>query len=215
MDNQTIIDKLKLLPRPLVGSLAFRDRDTLELRDSCIEMLQEVMEISNPKEILEIGCHAMSSSMLLLEFSKAKLTSIDIGENWITWEHGFLDWGIPSKGGGLKDAKKVIDEIFPNRFRFIKGDSTLPEIINQFNDRQYDLIFIDGNHDYEYVKKDIQTAINLKIPYILLDDYSERDGDLDDRIRAARDMELVKVKIYPDIHNAADIGCALFKNPKL
>lgn len=215
MEKAKLIENLLRLPRPLCGSITHDTREIFNLRDVCIDMLKEVIKISNPKEILEIGCHAMFSSMLLLEFSKANLTSIDIGENWITWEHGFLDWGIPSKGGGLKDAKKVIDELFPGRFRFVKGDSTLSETINQFNDRQYDLIFIDGNHDYEYVKKDIKTAINLKIPYILLDDYSERDGDLDDRIRAARDMELVKVKIYPDIHNAADIGCALFKNPKL
>jgi hypothetical protein len=37
------------------------------------------------------------------------------------------------------------------------------------------MAWIDANHSIEYVKNDIKTCIDMKIPYIMLDDCSERD----------------------------------------
>lgn len=212
MENkEDLISHLKLLPTPLVGSIAFDSRFEMNLRDSCIEMLVDVMNITQPKEILEFGCHAMHSSLLLLYFSTANLTSVDIGHTWISWEHGYLDWNKPG-GQGLRYASSVINYLFPGRFRFILGDSSSIMLQKKISDRKYDLLFCDGNHDYDYVYNDIQTAIKMKIPYVLLDDFTTNDKN-DERVKAAYDSNLVLVKDYPNIHNAANIGCGLFKMP--
>lgn len=202
---------LKELPVPLVGSLAFDHKDIFNLRPACIEMMREVMLITNPKEILEIGTHLGHSGCLLLSFSNANLTTIDIGHTWVEWEHGFHDWGYPkANGGGLRDVVAVMTKHFGGRYRFIKGSSVDEETVKQFSDRSYDLAFIDGDHSYEFVKKDIENAIKNNIPYILLDDFTGPDAPC--RI-AANELGLVQIKEYFNIHNNSNISCGLFKNP--
>ena len=213
MNKNEIIDKLKMLPRPLVGGLAYDHNDIFNFRDSCIDMMKDVMTIAKPKEILEIGTHAGGSACIMLCLSEANLTSIDIGGNHITWKHSFYDWNIPSTQGGLNLVCSVLENNFPNRFRFVLGDSSSEEVFNVIKDKNYDLIFIDGNHTVEGVSKDINTAFKLNIPYMLLDDYNLRDGDNDGRIVAARNCGLTLFKFYENIHNAGNVCCGLFKNP--
>lgn len=213
MNKEIIINKLQKLPRILVGSLAWDHKDKgINLRDSCVSMIEEVIKTSNPKEILEIGTHLGHSSCLFLSISQANVTSVDIGHNWVEWEHGYDDWHTPRQGGGLKDVVSTLSNEFPNRFRFIIGGSTSPETINKFSDRKYDLIFIDGDHSYDFVKKDIKTAIDLKIPYILLDDFTDHDSPC--RV-AAQELDLIFLKEYKNIHNDGNISCGFFKNPFL
>lgn len=210
MNKEQIIENLKQLPKPLVGSLAFDHKNNFNLRDACIEMIKEVIEISKPKEILEIGTHLGHSGCLWLSLSEANLTSVDIGTNWVELDYSYLDWGIPSRNGGLKEVERVLTNLFPNRYELIIGDSTKQETIDLFKDKKYDLIFVDGNHAYEYVKKDIETAISLNIPYIHLDDFTGEEAPC--RI-AAKELGLEFIKEYKDIHNFANISCGFFKNP--
>ena len=211
MDKTKILEIINTLPMALVGTLATDSREKINLRDSCINMMQDVMEIVKPKEMLELGCHVCHSSALLLYYSKANLTSCDISHTWVTWEHGYIDWGVPG-GSGLKRAKEVIDYYFPNRFRFIIGDSTAPSVIKKYGDRHYDLVFIDASHDYDDFLIDFNTALKLNVRFILVDDYNLRDGRNDARIAVTEDLGFKPLRIYTDIHNKADIGCALFEN---
>src|ERR1041384_4753505 len=152
--KEEIIEIVKLLPRPLVGGVCYRDNDHIELRDSCYEMFKEVIEISNPTNIVEIGTHCGSASCLLLSLSNAHLTSIDIGTTWIGIDHGFVDWGYVNMGHGLARVNEVLRNYFPGRFKLFIGDSTNEATINAINDRNFQLAFVDGNHDYSYVKTD-------------------------------------------------------------
>ena len=205
------IEILKELPRPLVGSLAFDHKDIFNLRLQCVEMMKEVMSIANPKEILEIGTHLGHSGCLLLSFSDANLTTVDIGTNWVEMDYGYSDWGRPNAANtGLNEVVRVMKKHFGERYRFFKGSSVEPETIAKFSDRKYDLAFIDGDHSYEFVKKDIQTAIALNIPYILLDDFT---GDEAPCRVAAKELGLVQIKEFFGIHNTANISCGLFSNP--
>ncbi len=54
-------------------------------------------------------------------------------------------------------------------------------------------------------------VINIK--YWLVDDFNVRDGDNDMRIVVCKRLGIEPIKVYNDIHNDANIGVALFKNP--
>jgi hypothetical protein len=210
-DLEDTIKILKELPKPLVGSLAFDHKDIFNLRPQCIEMMKEVMETTKPKEILEIGTHLGHSGCLLLCFSNANLTTVDIGTNWVEMDYGYSDWWTPSgPNTGLNEVVRIMKKHFGGRYRFIRGSSILPETVAKFSDRKYGLAFIDGDHSYEFVKKDIENAIVLNIPYILLDDFT---GDEAPCRIAAKELGLVQIKEFFNIHNTANISCGLFLNP--
>ena len=215
MDRATLEANLKQLPKPLVGSLAFDHKDVFRLRDSCIDMVTDVLARSKPQRILEIGTHLGHSACLFLSLSEATVISIDIGTHWVEWEYGYEDWEVPKAegGGGQKDVVETLQRLFPNRFLFIKADSTRSTgIISIALNTPYDLAFIDGNHDLDYVERDIETALVLGIPYILLDDCTSPS---ESTWVAAKKYNLVLVKRYESIHNMADIGCCLFRHPQI
>lgn len=213
-NKEKLIEKLKFLPKPLVGSLSFDHKEVFNLRDSCIEMIEDVINISQPKEILEIGTHLGHSSCLFLGLSNANLTSVDICQNWVDWDFGKEDWTTNKKnGGGLKEATEKLNGFFESRFRFIKGDSNKQETFELFSDRKYDLNFIDGDHSYTFVLNDILNAIKLNIKYILLDDFN--CTAIQDLIRQEKDLPIEFIKEYKDIHNTANISCGFFINKNI
>lgn len=213
MDRSVLEANLKQLPKPLVGSLAFDHKDIFRLRDSCVDMITEVVGLSKPRNILEIGTHLGHSSCLFLSLSEANVVSVDIGTHWVEWDYGYEDWNCPNQNGkgGQKEVVGTLQRLFPERFSFIRGDSTRPYAILTIGTMgPYDLAFIDGNHAFDYVERDIETACILNIPYILLDDYTNPG---ESTWKAAEMHKLILVKRYEHIHNTANIGCALFRNP--
>ena len=76
-----------------------------------------------------------------LKHTSAHVTSFDLGE------HPYVT-----------HAKEYIDAYYPGRHSLILGDSTVtvPKCIGK-----YDVIFIDGGHDYEVASADLQNAKKL------------------------------------------------------
>ena len=80
----------------------------------------------------------------------------------------------------LKIGKKFIDHKFPNRHTLILGNSleTIPQYYKNHPEIKFDLLFIDGNHEYDFAIGDLNNCKLLahKNSYVILDDttYEER-----------------------------------------
>jgi len=108
--------------------------------------------------VMEIGFNAGHSAEIFLKNNKELfLTSFDLGS------HEYIS-----------AAKEYIDFTYPNRHKLILGDSriTLPLYIENNKESKFDFIFIDGGHDYEIAKKDMENCFYLahKDTIVALDD---------------------------------------------
>jgi len=122
--------------------------------------IEDLILLTNKPNInvMEIGFNAGHSAEIFLENNKdLNLTSFDLGKHYTV---------IP--------AKEYIDITYPNRHKLILGDSkiTLPNFINENKDTKFDIIFIDGGHEYETVKSDMNNCLKLshKDTIIIMDD---------------------------------------------
>jgi len=136
-----------------------------------------------PKESVgaEIGVH-------LGDFSQQMLDSISPKELHLIdpWEHQTSSiYKTAWYGGGAKGGQTELDEryssilkrfnqnIHDEQVKVHRGYSAA--ILQQFPDRYFDWVYIDGNHLYEYVKGDLELSLQ-KVKsggYIAGDDYTE------------------------------------------
>jgi len=130
----------------------------------CQQVPQEVQDLqrltSEPNlKVMEIGFNAgHSAEAMLSNNSSLQLTSFDLGEYY---------WYIYA-------GKEYFDDRFPNRHRLIVGDSriTVPKFVTENGDVKFDVIFIDGGHQYELAKADLLNckALAHADTVVILDD---------------------------------------------
>ena len=103
-----------------------------------------IIKDKNPKYILEIGFNAGHSSELFLENSNAYIYSFDDGAHINQY---------------LKYGKNFLDNKFRNRHMLIIDDSrvSIPRFAKN-NNIKFDIIFIDGGHDYEVAYPDLMNC---------------------------------------------------------
>lgn len=123
------------------------------LIETDLPIIRDILKITNPISILEIGLNAGHSSYFWLSESNANITSVDI------CIHSYA-----------VIAAAYLNKLFPNRFTFYPVDSK--KCLSLILENKYDLIFIDGEHSEQGITNDIYIAKELNIPYIFIDDYN-------------------------------------------
>ena len=129
----------------------------------------------------EIGVHLGDFSQQILDITAPEeLHLID------PWEHQTLDifreaWYGGKAEGGQKEmderyshvCKRFDQEIRVGQVKVHRGYST--DMLEQFPDEYFDWVYIDGNHLYEYVKKDLEVSLRKTKSTGLItgDDYIE------------------------------------------
>ncbi len=109
-------------------------------------------------QVMEIGFNGGHSAEIFLKNNPTlHLTSFDLGA------HPYV----------LK-AKEYIDLTYPNRHTLILGDSTItiPNFVKENPNKKFDILFIDGGHDYKIAKSDINNCYHLahKESIVIMDD---------------------------------------------
>jgi predicted O-methyltransferase YrrM len=140
-----------------------------------VVILHILCNLFNISNYVEIGVHNGSSLSYVVSNDKNIKTciGIDLFEN--TFGH-YLKDNI-TYNNTLNNIKKNNKN---NEIVLIKGNSQKKETINNLikilNNNKIDLLFIDGDHTYEGVKKDFINYENLvnKNGFIVLDDYEPK-----------------------------------------
>ena len=128
-----------------------------QLTEKTCDVAKKVYEISNPKNILEIGFNAGHTAfMWLTMFPDVKYHSVDICFHPYTMSH-----------------MKKLKEIFGDRFGYGKGDS---KNLNLNFVKKFDFVFIDGSHEEEGIQKDYNLCNLAEVEWILIDDYMLRSS---------------------------------------
>lgn len=124
------------------------------------QFLADTIALSQPRNILEIGYFCGGSAAMLLHLSDAKLTSVDPMVN-------LYDPNV--KHDGSIESVERLKKGFPDRFTFIQKDSKLvrPDLAGQ----HFELMFIDGDHAPIGIRNDFNLALELGIPWVLVDDF--------------------------------------------
>jgi mannosyltransferase OCH1-like enzyme/predicted O-methyltransferase YrrM len=108
-----------------------------EMFNDIIDIVTNEVEITN---ILDIGFLYGSSALLFLACTKANVTSVDLIYN-----------------DSVQYSENYFNVLFPDRFNFIQGNSN--DITECIYEPGFDIIFIDGSHEYDTIINDIYNLI--------------------------------------------------------
>lgn len=143
--DEYIFNHRNKLGKPTMGGTDWRFADIIA------PSFKEILQISKPKSILEIGFNAGGSALMFLSINpELEYHSVDIEEN--------------------EKSIEYLSNIFED-FIFTKINSKFldPKLFCFYT--EYDLVFLDGDHSREGVISDIEVSLKFNPEYILLDDF--------------------------------------------
>ncbi|AXE89476.1 O-methyltransferase [Streptomyces sp. Go-475] len=153
-------DTIRTFTKEIWDHVLASDISISELSSSVPQLtyLMELVHTAEVRTVLEIGFNVGFSSHAFLSASDdVQVVSFDLPENKAAWI-----------------GKEFIDQRFPGRHQLIMEDSrtALPKFIAEHGESLFDLAFVDGGHEYEAVKSDIDYCRVLCRPgsLIVVDD---------------------------------------------
>jgi hypothetical protein len=122
-----------------------------------LDFIIKVLNEYKPKRILEIGTNIGSFGIIVQELlPNTEIYTCDVTD--------------------FSPRVNQINKYFGNEnIKFARIDSTEFSFKSWIRLYKFDMAWVDANHSLDYVKNDIKICIDMKIPYILLDDCSEKD----------------------------------------
>lgn len=133
------------LGKPSMGGTDWRFADIVA------PSFKEILEIANPKTVLEIGFNNGASALMFLSINPSlEYHSIDIEKN-------------------EKSINYLHDRFEGFLFTKINSQHIHP-LKSYFLNKEYDMVFVDGDHSREGVISDIEVSLKFNPEYILFDD---------------------------------------------
>ena len=129
-----------------------------EIEKPLVEAYRDILSELDPKSVLEVGSGWGLFSRSVMEWTRARLTTVD--------KTPFVN---------LKDMTDRVAG-FETRIEFVTGNSldVLPKLVG--SDRKFDLVFVDGDHGFEGCQSDLRHAGNLATGAILVDDVFHKEN---------------------------------------
>ena len=136
---------------------------------------QMVNQLLHPRSVLEIGFNLGHSAAIWLALGVPIVMSME-----------------SEKTNRREEAVKSIKERYPDRFEIAWGTSreygpVSPEL-------SPNLVFIDGSHEFDWVRSDIHFAKALGTSWFLMDDYDSHHGP--GVVQAVAETGLIPVAIF-------------------
>lgn len=176
--------------------------------ENLLPSIQEIVSVSNPSKILEIGFYTGRSTALFLEASEASVVTCDVGEPWVEL-------------ATINKSLETLDKYYPGRVSFILKSSQSEEfrnLIKPVDNKPFDFCFIDGRHEEGFPLFDIETSLLLGCRYILMDDYVSGPncpwGVIQSADKAVSSGRIEKVKEFP-YSVKKDTGWIIYNNMAL
>ena len=141
--------------------------------------LLQLIDKAKPLTVLEIGSHIGVSTECFLLGCKRVVAVDSWGHNWAP----AYDWFMRRVGA------------YPN-LEVVRGSS--PEILTQFKDNEFDLVYIDGEHDYDPVVWDIHGSQLLAKHWIAGHDYYTTPNGPNDVHRAVNELLGEPTEVFID-----------------
>lgn len=141
--------------------------------DPIITYLKDRFKNTKDLKVLEIGARYGDSSLKIISnLSVYKYVIIDPYETYQDYENDGFDNVIKLKGADhiFNETRKRLEGKVPVLL-FHRNYSNDKKLIKNISEEMFDLIFIDGNHEYKYVFDDLQNY------YPLLEDGGVLCGD--------------------------------------
>jgi len=141
--------------------------------------LISALPISKAGKVAEIGVWRAAFSKVLIErLQPSQFFAFDIftGHEYKNWNgltgHQLFD--------GLTQRQYYEREMAPFRDIITIVEGRSQETLRAYTDRSFDLVYVDGDHDYEAVKADSELAVEMtaKSGFLVFNDYILLDSNL-------------------------------------